>query len=238
MAAIRPFSGYFVNPERAVQVVSPAYDSLTPSERHEYAQSHPGNYLNTMRSLDEFPPGQQPTLDELMQRNSAAVQELIASGSFLKQSRECLYLYRLAVDGHEQTGVVAQLPIDEYDQGKIKRHEHTQSDKEDDLTEYNDVVGASSSPICLAYKRVESIDRLVADAAQADPVLVYQSDDGVVHTIWCIEDAASQAELASQFARVESTYLTDGHHRAASGLRFAAKRRSLDPNYTGDESGI
>ncbi len=235
MPAIKSFSGYVVDPGQAHEVVSPGYDALTPQERYEFTAKHPRNYLNVTRSQDEFPENERPTLDQLLASNAANLRKLINDGAFIYQERPCLYLYRLAVDGHEQTGVVAQISIDEYEQGRLKKHENTRAEHEDRLVQYLEVVGATSSPVCVAYAQRDEIDVLVNTLCDQSPILDFISRDGVAHTIWRIEDDHPMTRLVEEFAVVSELYLTDGHHRSAAVSRYAASRRAANPNHTGNE---
>jgi len=235
MTAIRPFQCYYASPALAHDVACPAYDAMTPGQRHEFALGHPLNYLNVMRSTEEFPEDQRPPFDENLQRNSAKLQQLIRDHVFEFNATPGIYVYRLAVDGHEQTGLVAEIPVDEFDCGGIKKHENTRQDKEDVLIRYRDEVRASSTPISLTHPADTTIAEAVARAQAGQPLIDFVSDDGVHQTIWFIGDADEIAHLQNAFARFDALYLTDGHHRTAVCQKWAAKRRAENPNHTGDE---
>jgi len=235
MPAIKSFSGYVVHPAQALEVVSPGYDTLTPQQRYRFTVEHPRNYLNVMRSQDEFPENERPTLEQLFASNAANLKKLIDEGAFVYQEHPCLYLYRLAIDGHEQTGVVTHILMEEYEQGRLKKHENTRAEREDRLVQYLEGVGAISSPICVAYSQRDEIDALVNTLCRESPLLDFVSRDGVTHTIWRVEDDLLTARLVEQFATVPELYLTDGHHRAAAVSRYAANRHAANPNHTGDE---
>jgi len=226
---------YHASPELAHEVACPAYDAMTPAERHEFAETHPRNYLNVMRSTDEFPEDQRPTFDENLQRNSRRLQQMIADGLFVFNDTPGFYIYRLEVDGHVQNGLVAELPVEEYDQGGVKKHEHTRRDKEDTLIRYRDQVRASSTPISLTYAGSDDIDRIVDEVHENEPLIDFTSDDGVRQTLWFVGDPRHIEALQAAFARYDAVYLTDGHHRAAVCQRWAAKRRAENPDHTGDE---
>jgi len=236
MPTVRPFRGYLVAPGRVQDVVAPAYDALTPAQRHRYANAHPDNYVNAMRSLEEFPAAERPSLDELLERNKMKLESLIEQGAFRRTDAPCLFVYRLRVDDHEQVGLVGEIPIDEYDRGVIKKHEYTQTNREEHLTRYNDVVGAASSPVCLTYTHHPGVDAIVAEYMSTTPVIDFVADDGVAQSIWCIDDSDVQARLRGYFAEWGEAYLTDGHHRAAAASRFAHMRREQNPDYTGEEA--
>lgn len=236
MRTIRPFTGYLVDPKQVHEIVAPAYDSLTPQERHQFAVRHPRNYLNVIRSLQEFPQDERPTLEELLASNAAKLEKLIDDSAFVYHDRPCLYIYRIAVEGHVQTGVVAEISIAEYDAGKLRKHEHTRGDDEERLIKYLEAVRASSSPVCLAYRQRDEIDVLIDKLTIRESVVDFRSDDGVTHTIWRIADSRATDRLIELFAAVPVTYLTDGHHRSAATSRYAAKCRQENPHHTGDEA--
>lgn len=235
MPTVRPFTGYLVSPDRVHDVVAPAYDALTPAQRHRYAQAHPDNYVNAMRSLEEFPAAERPTLDELLERNKDKLEDLLSQGAFRETDAPCLFIYRLQIEDHEQVGLVGEIPVDEYDRGIIKKHEYTQTNREDHLARYNDVVGAASSPVCLTYTHHPGINAIVRQHMTTEPVIDFVADDGVAQSLWCISEPEEQDRLQGYFAEVGPAYLTDGHHRAAAGSRFAHMRRERNPDYTGEE---
>lgn len=235
MTTIRPFQCYHASPDLAHEVACPAYDAMTPSERHEFACAHPLNYLNVMRSTEEFPEAERPAFDENLQRNSERLQKMIADGVFIFNDTPGFYIYRLEVDGHVQNGLVAELPVEEFDQGHVKKHEHTRRDKEDTLIRYRDQVRASSTPISLTYEGTDDIDRIVDTIHENEPLIDFTSADGVRHTLWFVGEPRHIDALQDAFARYSAVYLTDGHHRAAVCQRWAAKRRADNPNHSGDE---
>lgn len=235
MTTIRPFQCYHASPELAHEVACPAYDAMTPAQRHEFACAHPRNYLNVMRSAEEYPEAERPQFDENLQRNSEKLQQLIADGVFRFNDTPGFYLYRLAVDDHVQTGLVAELPVEEYDSGHVKKHEHTRRDKEDALIRYRDTVRASSTPISLTYPASDAIDRIVGEVQQREPLIDFTSDDGVRQTLWFIGDPREIEALQQAFAGYDAVYLTDGHHRAAVCQKWAARRRADNPDHSGDE---
>ncbi|MCF8039145.1 MAG: DUF1015 family protein [Desulfohalobiaceae bacterium] len=239
MPSIHPFPCYFVKPAWATEVVTPSYDAFSPDERAAFVRDNPGNYLSVIRSLDEFSGPDKISLDELLELNAASLKALMASGKFACSDRPCLYLYRLISGEHEQTGLVCEIPVDEYEDGQsIKVHEQTRQDKEDQLLAYLDKVGASSSPVCCTYRHQTELDSLIQSFKENNnPLLDFQTRDGVRHTVWRIGQAEPIKRFVSLFAAVPVSYLTDGHHRAAAALRYAKQQREKRlGNYSGAEA--
>ena len=236
MPTIKPFDAYIANPELAGEIASPAYDALTPQERFQFAQTHPRNFLNVIRSVEDFPPHSRPSFEELLASNAQKLREMIKTGLLIHKPQPGFYVYRLAVDDHAQTGLVAEIPVTAYDQGLIKKHENTQRKKEEELTRYLEVVQAGSSPVCLAYTHRPDIDALVTGVTAGEPLIDFVSDDGVCHMIWFVGEEASVRDLSEAFRNVGAFYITDGHHRSAAASNYAARRRAKNPQHTGHES--
>ena len=234
MPEIKPFDGFLINADHAREVVSPAYDSVSPQQRRIFAENNPRNFLNTMRLLEDLPDETRPTAEQLLLSNKENLDKLLADGSFDALEQPCLFIYQLDTGEHVQSGVVCEVPVREYEQGAMRKHENTRSDREDLLAQYQAVVGASSSPICLTYNQNPDIDRCVQQIIENRPDLEFSGTDGVHQRIWGIADRKLQARLVELFGPIKTTYLTDGHHRAASGYRYARIMRDKYGN-TGDE---
>jgi len=235
MPKIKPFDSYLIKKHRAGAVVSPAYDSVTSELRRKFAEDNPENFINTMRLQGDFPADMQPTQDELLNSNKDCLKRLLASGSYTELSQPSMFVYRLANERHTQTGLVCEVGIQEYENGALLKHESTRRDKEDLLARYQEVVGAASSPICLTYPQNDSIDALVASITSEPADLEFMTDDGENQCIWCVSDPIAQQQLTTEFAKIKAAYLTDGHHRAASSLRYAEHMRKSNASNTGDE---
>ena len=236
MPIIKPFDAYIANPELVGDIASPAYDALTPQERFQFAQTHPRNFLNVIRSVEDFPADSRPSFEELLESNAQKLREMMKTELLVYRPQLGLYVYRLAVDDHAQIGLVAEIPVSAYDQGLIKKHEHTQEKKEEELTRYLEVVQAASSPVCLAYMHRPEIEALVTGVTNGEPLIDFISDDGVSHTIWFVGEEATVHDLSEAFRNVDAFYITDGHHRSAAASNYAARRRSQDPQHSGHES--
>ena len=210
-------------------MVAPAYDSMAPAERAAYAKANPSNFIKTMRTPEDYVESEHPSLEMVLDHNLNAVQKMLEDSTFELQPHVALYIYRLHTRDHVQTAVIAEVPVTEYQQGRIHKHEHTRSEHENRLTQYLQHVGVSSSPICLAYQDDACIDKTVEIITQDKPLLDFSLEDGVRQTIWKVVETAQIDILRTQFLSVEVAYLTDGHHRMAASVRHAANRSSSGP---------
>ena len=210
-------------------MVAPAYDSMAPAERAAYAKTNPSNFIKTMRTPEDYVESENPSLGMVLDHNLNAVQKMLEDSTFELQPHEALYIYRLHTGDHVQTAVIAEVPVTEYQQGRIHKHEHTRSEHENRLTQYLQHVGVSSSPICLAYQDDARIDKTVEIITHDKPLLDFSLEDGVRQTIWKVVGTEQIDILRTQFLSVEVAYLTDGHHRMAASVRHAANRSSSGP---------
>ena len=229
MTQIHTFKPYVVCSDRAERVVAPAYDSMAPAERAAYAKTNPSNFIKTMRTPEDYVESENPSLGMVLDHNLNAVQKMLEDSTFELQPHEALYIYRLHTGDHVQTAVIAEVPVTEYQQGRIHKHEHTRSEHENRLTQYLQHVGVSSSPICLAYQDDARIDKTVEIITQDKPLLDFSLEDGVRQTIWKVVGTEQIDILRTQFLSVEVAYLTDGHHRMVASVRHAANRSSSGP---------
>ena len=229
MTQIHTFKPYVVRRDRAEHVVAPAYDSMAPLERSAYIKANPSNFIKTMRTPEDYFELEKPSLGIVLDHNFNEVQKMLEDSSFEIQQQEALYIYRLHTRDHVQTAVIAEVPVTEYRQGRIHRHEHTRSEHENRLTQYLQHVGVSSSPICLAYQDDARIDRTVEIITQGKPLLDFSLQDGVHQPVWKVVEAEQIDILRAQFLSVEVAYLADGHHRMAASVRHAASRSNNGP---------
>ena len=224
MTDIQPFPAHTVLPPMAKAVVAPHYDSMSAAERFQFAEQHPDNYLNAMRSVDEYPLGTAPSIDTLMADNRRTLARLLSDGSFSSCRASAFYIYRQESNDHEQSGLVAAVPLAEYEQGRMLPHEHTRDDREEQLICYLERVRASSSPVCLAYAGQANISTHIDEVMETEPLLDFVTHDRVRQIVWQVSDPERITQLQHDFSKVGTTYITDGHHRVAAGEKFAARQ--------------
>ena len=153
--AVRPAAGV------AARVAAPPYDVLTTDEARELAHDNPQSFLRVTRSELELPAGTPPYSEAVYARARANFEAFIANGTLVRDVEPTLYVYRLRMGDHEQTGVAGCFSIDEYEQGIIKKHERTRQDKEDDRTRHIGTVRAQTGPVFLTYRAAAAIDSQV-----------------------------------------------------------------------------
>jgi uncharacterized protein (DUF1015 family) len=230
MARVFPFRAWRPPAERAREVASVPYDVIDTAEARALARGRPHSFLHVIRPEIDLPENMDVHSDAVYAKGRENLERFIREVPFT-EDEPSVYVYRLRMDGRDQTGVVVCCSVDEYDDDRIRKHERTRPDKEDDRTRHVVEMQCQAEPIFLAYRDRQDIDALVGQAVRTPPLVDFTADDGVSHTLW----RAPAAEMVKAFAGVPLLYVADGHHRAASASRARAHFKAANPRHTGDE---
>lgn len=231
---IKPFAGVRPPKDLAAQVASRPYDVLNSVEAKQEAGEK--SLLHIIKPEIDFDPiadeHSQAVYDKAVE-NFKLWQE---RGWLVQDPKEMYYIYAQTMDGRTQYGLVAAANVDDYMSGKIKKHELTRKDKEDDRMIHVRIQNANIEPVFFAYPDVDEMNKIVADwvAAHA-PEYDFVAPDGFGHTFWAITDDAVNARITEIFKNIPAMYVADGHHRTAAAARVGAEKRAQNPNHTGDE---
>ena len=236
MADIRPFLCIHPARELASRVAALPYDVFSREEAREEAAKDPLSFLNIDRPETQFPPEQDMYAPEVYEKAASMLRDRIRDGIFVKDEEPCYYLYELTMNGRAQTGIVACAAVDDYLGGVIRRHENTREEKEQDRIRHVDTCGAQTGPIFLAYRDDARIDAVTSAVKTGEAWADFESGDGIRHRVWRIDDSRDAAVIREAFAGMDSLYIADGHHRAASAVKTAlARRERLGAGHTGAE---
>lgn len=235
MAEIRPFRAYRPAPGLEGRIAALPYDVYNREEACEAVRANPDSFLAIDRAETGFDSSVDTYAPEVYERAAALLRERIGNGSFRQDETPCYYLYEQVMDGRSQTGIVACASIDDYLDNTIKKHENTRADKEADRIRHVDVCNAQTGPIFLAYRRQEALQEIFAGVKMGEPLFAFSSEDGVEHRGWMIAEDETVKRIIEIFGGMDSIYIADGHHRAASAVAVGRKRRAEKPGYTGEE---
>ena len=235
MATIKPF--YCIRPtaELAHRVAALPYDVYNRSEAKAVVAKDTLSFLNIDRAETQFPDDVDTYADCVYAKAAELLNARIADGTFVTDTTTNYYIYELTMDGRTQTGIVACASIDDYMNNVIKKHENTRADKEEDRIRHVDTCNAQTGPIFLAYRRNETIYSVVAKTKNNVPLYDFTSEDGITHRVYVISDVADVKAVSDAFSSIDSIYIADGHHRAASAVKVGLKRRSENPGFDGTE---
>lgn len=235
MSLIRPFPALRPASGRANEVIAPPYDVLSTSEARVRAAGKPFSFLHISKPEIDLPEGTDPYAPAVYAKAAENLQAIIATGVLQQDEAAYYYVYRINMNGHIQTGIVAAASVADYDTNRIRKHEFTRPDKEDDRVRQIDTTNAQTGPVLLAYADNAEVDAILAKTAQATPDADATADDGVQHTLWVMRDAADIAKMTALFDAMKAIYIADGHHRSASASRICATRKAANPAHNGSE---
>ena len=224
MSLIKPFRGLRPVPEHASDVVAPPYDVLNTAEARERAKGHPLSFLHISKPEIDLPEGTDPYAAEVYAKGAENLQKLINEKILIRDDKSYYYVYRLIMGEHQQTGLVVSASVADYDTNRIRKHEYTRPDKEDDRVRQIDALNAQTGPVFLTYRNNAVVEAITDKVSMTEPLYDLTADDGVKHTIWLVSDDNDIDTLTSTFDAMECLYIADGHHRSASASRIAAQR--------------
>jgi uncharacterized protein (DUF1015 family) len=226
---IRPFAGLRPAPEYAAEVAAPPYDVLSTEEARIQARGKPWSFLHISKPEIDLPEGTAPYSPQVYAKAAENMRGMLERGVLRRDDRPCYYAYRLAMGAHVQTGLVAAASIADYDAQRIRRHELTRPDKEDDRVRQIEAISAHTGPVMVAYPAAPEVDAILADAATGAPEFDVTGSGGVRHLLWVIRDEDRSTRLTVAFEAMPALYIADGHHRTAAASRVAAARRAAEP---------
>ena len=231
---IKPFAGVRPPKELAAEVASRPYDVLNSVEAK--AEAGEKSLLHIIKPEIDFDPiadeHSQPVYDKAVENF-----KLWQDRGWLKQdNKEMYYIYAQTMDGRTQYGLVAAANVDDYMTGKIKKHELTRKDKEDDRMIHVRIQNANIEPVFFAYPDVPEMNEIVENFVKThEPEYDFVAADGFGHKFWVIDDDAINARITEIFKNIPAMYVADGHHRTAAAARVGAEKREQNPNHTGNE---
>ena len=222
MPLIKPFPGLRPAPGRAADVAAPPYDVMNAEEARRMVQGRPWSFLHISRPEVDLPAETDPYAPEVYAKAAENMARMRREGVLLQDSADCFYVYRLTMGSHTQTGVVAAASVAAYDQNRIKKHEYTRPNKEDDRVRQIEALAAQTGPVFLVYRSHPEVDSLLARIADTPPEVDITAADGVRHQLWVLRDRGQIEQLMQNFDAMPALYVADGHHRSAAASRVAA----------------
>ena len=229
MAIVKSFKCVRPDRELVEQVASLPYDVYDRKEAKEAVAGKPYAFLNIDRPETAFDENFDMYSREAYIKARDLYAEFKDKGIYKKDDVESYYLYELTMNGRSQIGIVGLASVEDYLNDIIKKHENTREEKEIDRIKHVDTVNAQTGPIFLAYKKNDDLKKIISENISDAPIYDFVSDDGIGHRVWKVDKAYNE-QIRECFENIESLYIADGHHRAASAVKVALKRRQNENN--------
>lgn len=225
MAIVRPFKAVRPKPELAVKICELPYDVVSTAEARDVALKNPYSFFRVSKPEIEFPDTTNPYLPEVYNKARENFLKMLVKGWLIQDSKPSFYIYRLISGNHIQSGIAALASCEDYINNIIKKHELTQPEKEEDRMMHIDTLNAQTGTVFLVYNPVAAIDEFAQKITATQPSIDFTASDGVRHSSWVISDDEQIKFLGTEFSKLDSIYIADGHHRAAAGVRVYKKRQ-------------
>jgi len=234
MVRVKPFAAIRPPKELVEEVAARPYDVLNSEEAQKEAGEK--SLLHITKPEIDFNPiadeHSQPVYDKAVEN----FKQWQANGWLKQDSKPCYYIYAQTMGERTQYGFVLCAHTDDYATGKIKKHELTRKDKEDDRMIHVRIQNANIEPVFFAFPDNAELAAIITNTIKNEPEYDFVAEDGFGHHFWTIEDDATIARISSIFENdVPAFYVADGHHRTAAAARVGAEKREQNPNHTGDE---
>ncbi len=236
MSLIKPLRGLRPASRYAADVAAPPYDVVDRAEASSLVEGRPWSFLHVSRPEIDLPDATDPCDPRVYAKGRESFDRMLSEGVLQRDREPCYYVYRLTMGPHFQTGLVASASVAAYDSGRIRRHEYTRPNKEDDRVRQIDALDAQTGPVFMVYRADPQVDGILRDAVLAPAeVDIRVARDQVRHEIWKLDDQDRVMALSAAFAAMPAIYVADGHHRSAAASRVCEARRLANPQHTGNE---
>lgn len=225
MPLIRPFTGLRPDPRYAGEIIAPPYDVLSSEEARLFALHKPNSFLHVSKPEIDLPPDVPFNDPAVYRRGAQNFRAMIERGLLRQDSAPHYYIYRLeAADGHRQTGLVATVAVADYLAQRVRRHEHTKPDKEDDRVQHMEALGAQTGPVLLTHRDQAGVAQQLRELCSDAPAYDALALEGVKHSLWPVADRSAVRALTDLYVEMDCFYIADGHHRSAAAARVAQAR--------------
>ena len=234
MVRVKPFAAIRPPKDIVTEVAAPPYDVLNSVEAKKMAGEK--SLLHITKPEIDFEPILPDHDDKVYDRAVKNFAQWQKNGWLVQDKKPCYYVYAQTMEGRTQYGLVLCAHTDDYAEGKIKKHELTRKDKEDDRMIHVKIQNANIEPVFFAYKDNSQLNEIVSKTVAAAPEYSFTDENGFGHSFWVIDDDATIEKITDIFTnKVNAFYVADGHHRTAAAARVGAEKRSGNAAHTGDE---
>ena len=235
MAKVKPFKG--VRPPRHLveEVASRPYDVLNSEEARKEAEGNEKSLYHIIKPEIDFEPGFNEHHPDVYDKAVENFKKFQDEGWLVQDGKENYYIYAQTMDGRTQYGFVVAAWVPDYMEGRIKKHELTRRDKEEDRMKHVRCNNANIEPVFFAFPDNEVLEGIIREVSAKEPEYNFTAPDGFGHTLWVIEDEETIAKVTEEFEKIPHLYIADGHHRSAAAALVGAEKAAGNPDHKGDE---
>lgn len=235
MAKVKPFKGIRPPKGLVTKVASRPYDVLNSEEARTEAEGNEKSLYHIIKPEIDFAQGTDEHDPRVYDKAVENFNNFQKQGWLVQDNEEHYYIYAQTMDGRTQYGIVVAANVEDYMTGRIKKHELTRRDKEEDRMKHVRINNANIEPVFFAFPDNAELEQIIKDVTANEPEYDFVAPDGFGHHFWVIDDKATIARITELFAAIPYLYIADGHHRTAAAALVGNEKAQANPNHTGDE---
>lgn len=235
MAKVKPFKGVRPPKEMVTSVASRPYDVLNSEEARKEAEGNPRSLYHIIKPEIDFEPGTDEHDAKVYDKAVENFNAFQRNGWLVQDDADHYYIYAQTMNGRTQYGIVVAANVDDYMQGRIKKHELTRRDKEEDRMKHVRINNANVEPVFFAFPDNEVLQGIIDKVTSEAPEYDFVASDGFGHHFWVISDPDMIEKVTSEFGKIPYLYIADGHHRSAAAALVGHEKALANPSHTGDE---
>ena len=235
MAKVKPFKGLRPPREMVTEVVSRPYDVLNSAEARAEADGNPKSLYHIIKPEIDFSPETDEHAPEVYDKAVENFAMFQNNGWLVQDNKEHYYIYAQTMDGRTQYGIVVAANVDDYMEGRIKKHELTRRDKEEDRMKHVRVNNANVEPVFFAFPDNDVLEEVIRKVTAGTPEYDFVAPDGFGHHFWVIDDDTTIKTITEEFSKIPALYIADGHHRTAAAALVGNEKARQNPAHHGEE---
>lgn len=235
MAKVKPFKGVRPPKEIVTEVASRPYDVLNSEEARSESEGNPKSLYHIIKPEIDFEPGKDEHSPEVYDKAVENFNAFQNNGWLVQDNKEHYYIYAQTMEGRTQYGIVIAANVDDYMNERIKKHELTRRDKEEDRMKHVRINNANIEPVFFAFPDNEVLEAIIKNVTATTPEYDFTAPDGFGHHFWVVEDDDTIAAITAEFEKIPYLYIADGHHRTAAAALVGNEKAKQNPNHKGDE---
>ena len=235
MAKVKPFKGVRPPKEHVTEVASRPYDVLNSEEARSESEGNPKSLYHIIKPEIDFEPGTDEHDAKVYDKAVENFNAFQKNGWLVQDDKEHYYIYAQTMDGRTQYGIVIAANVDDYMNERIKKHELTRRDKEEDRMKHVRINNANIEPVFFAFPDNEVLESIIKKITAGTPEYDFTAPDGFGHHFWVIDDDDTIATITEEFDKIPYLYIADGHHRTAAAALVGNEKAKQNPNHKGDE---
>lgn len=235
MAKVKPFRGVRPPKEMVTEVASRPYDVLNSEEARSEAQGNPKSLYHIIKPEIDFEPGTDEHDPKVYTKAADNFKAFQQQGWLVQDEKEHYYVYAQTMDGRTQYGIVVAANVDDYMSERIKKHELTRRDKEEDRMKHVRVNNANVEPVFFAFPDNDTLENIIKKVSAGTPEYDFVAPDGFGHHFWVIDDNDTIDAITAEFDKIPYLYIADGHHRTAAAALVGNEKAKANPAHRGDE---